>query len=332
MSNERSRDVTMTRRPAGAAQWIARAAAGVAALCCGGLISPELGWAETQESPPPRKLASPAPAPATERPTPKPLDGTTPAERRLDRPTPVRPDAVELRANAPTSPEGAAPSGSAATPSGSPATPPGGTRSAEVRDPKRLEALEAYRSALRALRAEGPASPGDKPANPEAAQRALEQAKQRLLEVHRDRAPLPPEARAARDQKLEKALEEARKDRDERRAKRIAELEKAHGKKLERPEVRNELARHAWRVARLERLRQIAEAEGRQDQLERIQTLLDKERTQHEERLQRLAEHGPKDAFPALQAPNQPTSSDKGTTATPAVKTPAEVAAPGGTP
>jgi hypothetical protein len=150
------------------------------------------------------------------------------------------------------------------------------------RHPARAQAIDAYRAALRAAREE--AAPGS-----DAHRAALEKAREQLLEVHRGaKKPLPPAAQEAREKKLTALLEKVRKDRDARRASRVAELEKKHGDRLTSPPVRNELLRHAWRVARLERLAQIAEAEGREEQLARAKELLEKEREKHAERLAKL--------------------------------------------
>src|SRR5690606_13169583 len=145
----------------------------------------------------------------------------------------------------------------------------------------------AYKAALQSLREAEP------DADPAARKAALEKAREQLLEVHRavrGGRPRLPRARAdARDKKLEEVIAAARADRAKRREERLASLKKAHGDTLEAAPVRQELLRHAWRIARLQRLLQISEAERRKKPIARIQELIEKEETLHQERLAKLS-------------------------------------------
>src|SRR5690606_30008447 len=79
--------------------------------------------------------------------------------------------------------------------------------------------------------------------------------------------------------------DKARADRKERTEKQAEALKKEWGDKAMHAPVRAELARHAWRVARLERLIAIAEVSGREEQAARAKELLEKENASHPERL-----------------------------------------------
>ncbi len=94
-----------------------------------------------------------------------------------------------------------------------------------------------------------------------------------------------PELRAVVDKTLDKLDDEHRADRSARAEKRRSELKKAHGALLDKPEVRAELARHAWRVARLQRLIEVADAGNRTDALARARQLLAQEEARHSQAL-----------------------------------------------
>jgi len=94
-----------------------------------------------------------------------------------------------------------------------------------------------------------------------------------------------PEVRAVVDKTLNKLDDAHRADRSARAEKRRGELRKAHGALLDKPEVRAELARHVWRVARLQRLIEVAEAGNRTDALERARQLLTHEEARHSQAL-----------------------------------------------
>src|SRR5690606_28185912 len=68
---------------------------------------------------------------------------------------------------------------------------------------------------------------------------------------------------------LNKRRMEQKKDRPARVNEAREKLKAELGEKADHPPVRQELLRHAWRVARLERLIAIAEAAGKQELLER---------------------------------------------------------------
>lgn len=87
-------------------------------------------------------------------------------------------------------------------------------------------------------------------------------------------------------------------ERRARHAARVAELRQRWGSAvLEDQAARQELRQHAWRVARLQRMRELAVQEKKTKLVERIDDLLKREDTQHEQRLQkiraRLTDAGP---------------------------------------
>jgi DNA repair protein SbcC/Rad50 len=83
-----------------------------------------------------------------------------------------------------------------------------------------------------------------------------------------------------------KKLKETRR---ERRKERIDEIKKQWGNDFAgRPAVKAELKVHAWRVARLNRMRAIAKAESKDAVVTRIDGLLEKERARHKKHMETL--------------------------------------------
>lgn len=101
--------------------------------------------------------------------------------------------------------------------------------------------------------------------------------------------PLTTEQIAAREQRLAKLTEKAHADREKHRKAYLSALEKSRGKQLTSPAVTNELRRHAWRIARLERLLTIAEASERTDLVKQITELREREGKRHDALLDQLA-------------------------------------------
>jgi hypothetical protein len=84
-------------------------------------------------------------------------------------------------------------------------------------------------------------------------------------------------------------LRDTRKDRRQERRERI---QKRWGEIEKKPAVRAELKVHAWRMARLKRLRAIAEAEGNKDKVARIDKLTQKETERHDKHMETLQKKG----------------------------------------
>jgi len=94
-------------------------------------------------------------------------------------------------------------------------------------------------------------------------------------------------------------------ERRARHAARVAELRQSWGEEvLQDQAARQELRQHAWRVARLQRMRELAVQGNKTKVVARIDDLLKREATLHEQRLQkiraRLTDAGP---MPSASAP-----------------------------
>lgn len=124
----------------------------------------------------------------------------------------------------------------------------------------------------------------------EKAEEELKRARQALLELRRAQTAWKPtqEERAQVVAKLEEVQKKRLEDREERAKQTRAEVEKTHGKLIERPEVQEAMKRHAWRVARLQQLILLAEASEQKDALTRAQQLLEKEKENHAEEMKNL--------------------------------------------
>jgi hypothetical protein len=86
-----------------------------------------------------------------------------------------------------------------------------------------------------------------------------------------------------------KKLKETRK---ERRKERIEEIKKQWGDLHARPAVRAELKIHAWRMARLHRMRALAKTENKDKAVERIDQLIVKEKARHQKHMETLKSQG----------------------------------------
>lgn len=128
----------------------------------------------------------------------------------------------------------------------------------------------------------------------QAAKRAVRRAEKDIRAAHRADAMkmlnMSPEERKKLDTKLQVRAKKLSMDRKDRAQKRQNELQKELGEKVKLAPVRAELERHAWRVARLERLAAIAEAAGRTQAATRAKELLEKEMADHPLRLKKAAE------------------------------------------
>jgi len=87
---------------------------------------------------------------------------------------------------------------------------------------------------------------------------------------HQHHHPLTPEQQAKRKEQLSKLREQYGSD------------------TLQHPNTRAELTAHAWRIARLERMRSIATEQKKTKLIERIDGLISKENEQHQKRLEKL--------------------------------------------
>lgn len=154
--------------------------------------------------------------------------------------------------------------------------------------------------ALHKAEAEAAAAPPEEAANAkkrlQLAQRAVRRAEKNLHTAHRPDAMkmhnMSPEQKKKLDEKLQARAKKLAEDRPERAKKRQDEVKKELGEKVKLAPVRAELERHAWRVARLERLIAIAEAAGRPEVVTRAKALLDKEIAEHPARLKRATAGG----------------------------------------
>lgn len=104
-------------------------------------------------------------------------------------------------------------------------------------------------------------------------------------------AALTPEMRTKVSEKLAELDKKRDSDRKSRADLHRNKLKKAHGKRADDPAMQAEFARHAWRVARLNRLIELAEASERVEAAERARLLLQQEETHHANRLLKLSQN-----------------------------------------
>ncbi len=164
----------------------------------------------------------------------------------------------------------------------------------------RRAAVSDYKKAVLALQEAQKASKSDDPtaAKKASLERAramkeLHQAKRKLRRANSADAKklksMSPAERQKIESKLQARAKQLAEDRKERAEKNEEAVKKDLGDKVKLAPVRAELERHAWRVARLERLIAIAEASGRVQTAARAKQLLDKENAAHPERLKKAA-------------------------------------------
>jgi hypothetical protein len=97
------------------------------------------------------------------------------------------------------------------------------------------------------------------------------------------------------DEKADKKdanAEERQAKRQERRKERRAKIKEKWGDLVKRPEVQNELKKHARRLARLNRLLALAVEAKKDDKKKKIEELIEKENKRHETRMAQLKTKG----------------------------------------
>ncbi len=108
-----------------------------------------------------------------------------------------------------------------------------------------------------------------------------EEKKEKREERREDRQ----DKREDRREDRQEGREERREKRQERRKDRRKELKDKWGDLVKRPEVRNELGKHARRMARLNRLLVVADEANKPDAKKKIEELIAKEKARHEKRM-----------------------------------------------
>lgn len=91
---------------------------------------------------------------------------------------------------------------------------------------------------------------------------------------------------------LKEAWAKLRETRKERRQERREEIKKKWGDLHQHPAVKAELKVHAWRMARLKRIRAVADAEGKKDIVARADKLIEKEKERHQKHMDTLKSKG----------------------------------------
>ena len=91
---------------------------------------------------------------------------------------------------------------------------------------------------------------------------------------------------------LRERWQKLRETRKERRREHREEIKKAWGDIQGKPLVKAELKLHAWRMARLNRIRAIADAEGKTETVARVDKLMEKEKQRHQKRMDHLKSKG----------------------------------------
>lgn len=137
----------------------------------------------------------------------------------------------------------------------------------------------------------GPPHSGSRPAD-SAVQAEREQERERRLEERIEAVEQRlDDLKGSVEQRRARLAEKLRRMRESWNARRAAEqarLKSRWGDLSRRPEVRAELRRHAWTMARLNRLRLLSAAEDRPDLVSRVEALIAKENARHERRMQEL--------------------------------------------
>lgn len=91
---------------------------------------------------------------------------------------------------------------------------------------------------------------------------------------------------------LRERWQKLRETRKERRRVHREEIKKSLGDLQRKPLVKAELKLHAWRIARLNRLRAIADTDGKTETVARIDKLIAKENDRHQKRMDHLKSKG----------------------------------------
>lgn len=152
---------------------------------------------------------------------------------------------------------------------------------------KRKEAMEKMKEAAQKSKE----AAAKTKAGAEDAKEAREDAK----EARKDAKEAREDAKEARDEAREAIKEAWKKRREnwkERRKERREEIKAKYGAITDKPAVKSELKVHAWRMARLNRMRTIAKAQDKTAVVERIDKLLEKEKARHQKHMDTLKEKG----------------------------------------
>ncbi len=168
--------------------------------------------------------------------------------------------------------------------------------SLQLNQEQRAAVIAQYRQARDALiEARKKAEKDGTPAGAAVAKAAQEQLDAARIQLRTSRAAIErqvhkmsPEAKLVFQEKLE----ELRKKREESRGSRAEahkkKLKKELGDEAAQPEVREELATHAWRVARLERVIELAATAGNDDAKARGEMLMKQEKERHAKRMKEV--------------------------------------------
>lgn len=156
----------------------------------------------------------------------------------------------------------------------------------------RREALEEVRAARVELRTAGdPSAVKDDPLR-EAAMERLEQAESALKKAHASRVEAflarPAEERRALEHTVRDHLRQQRADRSRRAKERRSEWREDLKGAEKRPEVRQALREHAWRLARLEQATFLAAADGQTELEARAKALKEREEVAFRQHLDSL--------------------------------------------
>ena len=166
---------------------------------------------------------------------------------------------------------------------------------------QRAAVIAQYRQARAALiearkKAEKDGTPAGA-AVAKAAQEQLDAARVQLTTtraaIERQVRQMSPEAKLVFREKLEELRKKREESRESRADAHKEELKKELGDQVAHPEVREELATHAWRVARLERVIELATTAGNDDAKARGEELMKQEEERHAKRMKevRAASH-----------------------------------------
>lgn len=109
-------------------------------------------------------------------------------------------------------------------------------------------------------------------------------------EIREDKKELAEDKKELREDRKEtrEDRKEWREDRRERRNTHLKELKAKWGDALKKPAAKEELRTHARRMARLAHARKVAEEAGKKELVARIDKLLEKEKTRHQNAMDKL--------------------------------------------
>ena len=119
----------------------------------------------------------------------------------------------------------------------------------------------------------------------EEARKAAKEAREEARDARHD-------AGAQTREAWKQSWEQLKETRKERRQKRREEIKEKWGDLTKHPAVRAELKVHAWRLARLTRVRTLAKAAGKDAVVERADKLIAKEKARHDKHMETLKSKG----------------------------------------